>query len=80
MPASRPPVRITRVEASSPKASLSTNSAAFWTPWSEANTSDDAAAPIQGLAVSLNRPGVSGDSKPWEGWSHVREHVEEVSG
>jgi Immunity protein 52 len=28
----------------------------------------------------VNRPGVSGDSKPWEGWSHVREHVEEVSG
>jgi hypothetical protein len=28
----------------------------------------------------LNRPGVSGDSKPWEGWSHAWEHVEEVSG
>ena len=26
----------------------------------------------------LNRPGMSGDSKPWEGWSHVWEHVEEV--
>ena len=32
------------------------------------------------LAYNLNRPGVSGDLKPWEGWSHVREHVEEVSG
>ena len=28
----------------------------------------------------LNRPGVSGDSKPWEGWSHVREHTQAVSG
>lgn len=29
---------------------------------------------------SLNRPGVSGGSVPWEGWSHVREYIEEVSG
>ncbi|WP_226282808.1 transposase [Janibacter indicus] len=28
----------------------------------------------------LNRPGVSGGSVPWEGWSHVREYIEEVSG
>lgn len=28
----------------------------------------------------LNRPGVSGDSNPWEGWRHVRKHVEKVSG
>ena len=28
----------------------------------------------------LNRPGVSGDSDPWEGWSHVRFNVEEVPG
>ena len=27
----------------------------------------------------VNRPGVSGDSDPWEGWSHVREHFTEVS-
>jgi 2-polyprenyl-3-methyl-5-hydroxy-6-metoxy-1,4-benzoquinol methylase len=27
----------------------------------------------------LNRPGMSGDSTPWEGWSHVRWFVEEVS-
>lgn len=27
----------------------------------------------------VNRPGESGDSDPWEGWSHVREHVAEVS-
>ncbi len=26
----------------------------------------------------VSRPGMSGDSKPWEGWSHAREHVEEV--
>ncbi|MBK9157037.1 MAG: hypothetical protein WAV45_06535 [Propionibacteriaceae bacterium] len=36
---------------------------------------------VQRLAMgNLNRPGVSGDLKPWEGWSHAREHVEEVSG
>lgn len=29
---------------------------------------------------ALNRPGKSGDSVPWEGWSHVREYVEEVPG
>jgi hypothetical protein len=29
---------------------------------------------------SVNRPGMSGDSVPWEGWSHVREYVEEVPG
>lgn len=28
----------------------------------------------------VNRPGKSGDSVPWEGWSHVREYVEEVPG
>ena len=28
----------------------------------------------------LSRPGKSGDSVPWEGWSHVREYVEEVPG
>jgi len=27
----------------------------------------------------MNRPGMSGDSTPWEGWSHVRWFVEEVS-
>jgi hypothetical protein len=27
----------------------------------------------------LNRPGMSGDSTSWEGWSHVRWFVEEVS-
>jgi hypothetical protein len=26
----------------------------------------------------LNRPGMSGDSSSWEGWSHVRWFVEEV--
>jgi hypothetical protein len=30
--------------------------------------------------LALNRPGKSGDSIRWEGWSHVREYVEEVSG
>ncbi len=28
--------------------------------------------------LAVNRPGMSGDSKPWEGWSHAREHIEEV--
>jgi hypothetical protein len=26
----------------------------------------------------VNRPGMSGDFEPWEGWSHVRENIEEV--
>ena len=26
----------------------------------------------------LNRPGMSGDSTSWEGWSHVRWFIEEV--
>jgi len=36
--------------------------------------------PQPALASRVNRPRVSGDSKPWEGWSHAWEHVEEVSG
>jgi hypothetical protein len=28
--------------------------------------------------AGVNRPGESGDFKPWEGWSHVRENIEEV--
>ncbi len=28
---------------------------------------------------AMNRPGVSGDSVPWEGWSHVSKYVQEVS-
>jgi hypothetical protein len=27
----------------------------------------------------VNRPGMSGDSVSWKGWSHVSEFVEEVS-
>lgn len=30
-------------------------------------------------AASVNRPGMSGDSASWEGWSRVRWFVEEVS-
>jgi hypothetical protein len=26
----------------------------------------------------MNRPGVSGDFEPWEGWSHAREQHQEV--
>ena len=29
---------------------------------------------------TVNRPGVSGDSDCWEGWSHGREYDEAVSG
>ena len=36
--------------------------------------------PRQSGYNKLNRPGVSGDSEPWEGWSHVREHTQAVSG
>ncbi len=32
------------------------------------------------LQIAVNRPGESGDFSPWEGWSHVREYVEEVPG
>src|SRR5271163_3155853 len=31
------------------------------------------------VAALVNRPGESGDSISWEGWSHVSEFVEEVS-
>ena len=30
--------------------------------------------------VAVNRAGESGDSVAWEGWSHVRENVDEVAG
>lgn len=33
---------------------------------------------VRHLSSALNRPGVSGDSGPWEGWSYV--NIEEVSG
>ena len=49
-------------------------SAAMWA--SLTRESRPATRPQRGM----NRPGVSGDFEPWEGWSHVREHVEEVSG
>jgi hypothetical protein len=32
-----------------------------------------------GDTPAMNRPGMSGDSTSWEGWSHVRWFVEEVS-
>jgi hypothetical protein len=35
---------------------------------------------IQRGGLVMNRPGMSGDSSPWEGWSHVRENVYEVPG
>ncbi|REZ28142.1 hypothetical protein DSL41_16330 [Mycobacterium tuberculosis] len=28
--------------------------------------------------VSVNRPGMSGDSSSWKGWGHVRWFIEEV--
>jgi hypothetical protein len=31
------------------------------------------------IEVDMNHPGMSGDSTSWEGWSHVRWFVEEVS-
>jgi len=30
--------------------------------------------------TDMNRPGVSGDSNPWEGWGYGREHTQAVSG
>nr|WP_151845196.1 DUF2784 domain-containing protein [Mycobacterium tuberculosis] len=29
-------------------------------------------------AMTLNRPGMSGDSSSWKGWGHVRWFIEEV--
>jgi sirohydrochlorin ferrochelatase len=29
-------------------------------------------------STSMNRPGVSGDSEPWEGWSHARRYAQAV--
>jgi hypothetical protein len=31
-----------------------------------------------GGVLDVNRPGMSEDFKPWEGWSHAGEHVQEV--
>ena len=36
--------------------------------------------PYPDKKTSLNRPGMSGDSDRWEGWSHVREHGQALSG
>lgn len=30
------------------------------------------------MVAALNRPGESGDSVPWEGWSHVRDYLKAV--
>ncbi|WP_251826007.1 SDR family NAD(P)-dependent oxidoreductase, partial [Mycobacterium tuberculosis] len=30
------------------------------------------------ITVTLNRPGMSGDSSSWKGWGHVRWFIEEV--
>ena len=38
------------------------------------------AEPASLRMVTLNPPGVSGDSDPWEGWSHVSQNVKEVPG
>lgn len=35
---------------------------------------------VPNATLTMNRPGESGDSVAWEGWSHVREYVEEVPG
>jgi hypothetical protein len=38
----------------------------------------DVPVPTPATNEVLNRPGMSGDSTSWEGWSHVRWFVEEV--
>src|SRR5271156_3712555 len=43
-------------------------------PLDPGNTEDDTSLRIS----AVNRPGMSGDSTCWEGWSHVRWFVEEV--
>ncbi|QON42563.1 hypothetical protein FPJ82_09245 [Mycobacterium tuberculosis] len=37
-----------------------------------------ASTPKLHQTVSLNRPGMSGDSSSWKGWGHVRWFIEEV--
>jgi hypothetical protein len=48
-------------------------------PWSRWPRTPLTTPPTPWL-TPLNPPGVSGDSSPWEGWSHVRKNVEEVPG
>lgn len=38
----------------------------------------DLREPKRANEILMNRPGMSGDSIPWEGWSHVRWFIEEV--
>ncbi len=33
-----------------------------------------------GTQPKLNRPGMSGDSELWEGWSHARQHEQALPG
>lgn len=53
-------------------------SEASLTNWLKAADVEDGKRP--GVTKDVNPPGESGDSVPWEGWSHVREYVEEVPG
>ncbi len=38
------------------------------------------AATVLGLVILLNRPGMSGDSELWEGWSPARQHEQALPG
>src|SRR6476661_9507680 len=44
----------------------------------ESNTCFGGTSSIKVGLMRMNRPGMSGDSTSWEGWSHVRWFVEEV--
>ena len=48
--------------------------------WTKPIRTGDLEASIVELVDGVNRPGKSGDSIRWEGWSHVREYAEEVPG
>ncbi|MEZ5150305.1 BREX-1 system phosphatase PglZ type B [Rhodococcus zopfii] len=52
-------------------------------PWVEATARAFQTAAVAGyngqIGLDVNRPGESGDSDCWEGWSHAREHHEAVS-
>lgn len=55
--------------------------ALYWGPfWLLAYLTQGRKSSRRLIEVRVNRPGESGDSSPWKGWGHVREHIEEVPG
>jgi hypothetical protein len=57
-----------------PEAYIRDAASTYWHQVGTAKMGNDSTS-----VVDVNRPGMSGDSSCWEGWSHVRWFVEEVS-